>query len=122
LPYRRWTDEELAEQLNLDLEAKANNAIEGLYADAAEDALFAMRAAGVQSISLPRLDSKSDLDCVMAIGKASQQVLKTLPDDDVAKARALVSVASAASDEGKSESEIGGPQSSAIARTTFCGA
>jgi hypothetical protein len=42
LPYRRWTDEELAEQLNLDLEAKANNAIEGLYADAAEDALFAM--------------------------------------------------------------------------------
>lgn len=42
MPYRRWTDEELAEQLNLDLEAKANNAIEGLYADAAEDALFAM--------------------------------------------------------------------------------
>jgi hypothetical protein len=45
------------------------------------------------------LDSKSDLDRVMAIGKASQQVLKTLPDDDVAKARALVSVASPASDE-----------------------
>jgi cell filamentation protein len=58
-----------------------------------------LRAAGVQSISLPRLDGKSDLDCVMAIGKASQQVLKTLPDDDVAEARALVSVASAASDE-----------------------
>jgi hypothetical protein len=57
-----------------------------------------LRAAGVQSISLPRLDSKSDLDRVMAIGKASQQVLKTLPDD-VAKARALVSVASPASDE-----------------------
>jgi hypothetical protein len=58
-----------------------------------------LRAAGVQLISLPRLDGKSDLDCVMAIGKASQQVLKTLPDDDVAKARALVSVASPASDE-----------------------
>jgi len=81
-----------------------------------------LRAAGVQSISLPRLDSKSDLDCVMAIGKASQQVLKTLPDDELAKARALVSVASAASDEGKSESEIVGAQSPATACTTSCGA
>lgn len=42
LNYRRMTDEELAEQVELDRDAKANNAIEGLYADAAEDAFFQM--------------------------------------------------------------------------------
>jgi hypothetical protein len=42
LHYRRWTDEELTEQLSLDRQAKANNAIEGLYADAAQEAFVAM--------------------------------------------------------------------------------
>ena len=42
LNYRRMTDEELAEALDLDVQAKASNAVEGLYADAAEDAFFQM--------------------------------------------------------------------------------
>jgi hypothetical protein len=42
LSYRRMTDEQLAEALDLDVQAKASNAIEGLYADAAEDAFFQM--------------------------------------------------------------------------------
>ena len=42
MDYRRLTDAELEELFDLDLDAKANNAIEGLYADAAEDAFFQM--------------------------------------------------------------------------------
>jgi hypothetical protein len=42
LNYRRMTDKELAEGLDLDVQAKASNAVEGLYADAAQDAFFQM--------------------------------------------------------------------------------
>jgi hypothetical protein len=42
MEYRRLTDTELAELVDLDLDAKANNAIEGLHATAAEDAYFRM--------------------------------------------------------------------------------
>jgi hypothetical protein len=42
--YPRITEDELAERLELDIDAKASNAIEGLYADAAEEALLGMLA------------------------------------------------------------------------------
>jgi hypothetical protein len=42
MDYRRLTDAEMEQLLDLDVDAKANNAVEGLYADAAEDAFFEM--------------------------------------------------------------------------------
>jgi hypothetical protein len=42
LDFRRLTDEELVQVIEDDLGARASNAIEGLYADPAQDAFFRM--------------------------------------------------------------------------------